>query len=133
MKSGIVAGFIAGFTVGIVNVISDSSGFWELFSVHYTTIPVGIQHTLLYEIIFSSLWGIVFGGLYAFFYDYIPFTGVKKGLIFGLIIWVAVAVHPASLILGYGFHQLFVPMTFISLISTCLVYGSLIGILYKKE
>lgn len=133
MKRAITVGLFTGFVSGILRAVLIISGIYELFSVSWLFMPVGIQHIILFSIIQNSFWGIVYCLLFAFFYDYIPFKGVKKGVIFGLIIWIAVSVHPASLLIGYGFHQFFIPMTFIAFISTCVVYGSLIGILYKKE
>ena len=133
MKRAVIVGFISGLIAGVVQAGLAISGFWELFVPYWLGVPVSIQHTILFFVTLMSLWGIVHCALYAFFYEYIPYEGVKKGLIFGLIIWVAAALLPASISAGYGFGQYFVPWTFSAFISTCLVYGSLIGILYKKE
>jgi hypothetical protein len=133
MKSVIIVGLIAGFIAGIVQAVLDISGIWELFAPGWLSFPVSIQHTVLFRAIWFSFWGIIVGGLYGFFYDYIPSKGVKKGLIFGLIIWIAVAIYPATINYGYGAGEYFIPKTFTLFISQCVVYGSLIGILYKKE
>jgi len=132
MKRAIIVGFISGLVAGMVQAVLSISGIWDFFSVYYLIEPVSFQHTMLHYTILFGLWGIVYCVLYSFFYDYIPNKGIKKGIIFALIIWIAVAVHPALIIIGYGYPRHFIPLIFTNFLSTCGVYGTLIGILYKR-
>ena len=82
-------------------------------------------------------------GVYAFvslapegaveFYDFIPGIGIKKGFVYGLILWVTTIVHMAILSTLYGPYEWPFQDIIAGFISLCIVYGPLIGILYKKE
>lgn len=134
MRRAIIGGLFAGFAAGIVQAILDISGFWELFSVHSYVYVLGLStvNIILLRIVLYSLWGIVWVLLYSFFYNYIPDKGVKKGFIFGLLVWIAITVHPAVVMIQYGYEEIFIPWVLTGFFSICIAYGLLIGILYKK-
>lgn len=132
MKHAIIVGFFAGFMAGIVQAFLDFSGIYELFSVIPAGFPLSMQNILLSRIILYSLWGIIWCALYSFFYDHIPGKGLKKGLIFSLLVWIAVTFHPAIVIVQYGFDEYFIPWVLTGFFSVCITYGLLIGYLCKK-
>ena len=136
MKRAIIVGLIAGFIAGIVQAFLDISGIYQLFSDHPASLPISIylsmQNIMLSRIILYSLWGIIWGALYSFFYDHIPGKGLKKGLIFSLLVWIAVTFHPAIVIVQYGFDEYFIPWVLTGFFSVCITYGLLIGYLCKK-
>jgi hypothetical protein len=133
MKRAIITGVIAGFASGIVMFFISISGIYELFSVLPVLLPVDIQTLAIYNIIYGILTGIVWGMFYAFFYDYIPGKGVNKGLVYGLIIWIISPIHNVGAMAMYGLHMWAFPYAIVSFCSIGIVYGLVLGILYKKE
>ena len=121
-----MAGFISGTADFIFSVISIFGIFFPI------VLTVDIQMAAIYTIITASLWGILWVLLYAFFYDYIPGKGVKRGLFFGLIIWIIVILRQAVVTASYGYHLWAGLWAFTNFVSIGIVYGLLIGFLYKK-
>jgi hypothetical protein len=131
MKRALIVGLFAGFVSGLVKALLFIGVLWELFSfIGYPALDV-MGSVILY-VLHTALWGIIFGALYAFFYDYIPRKGVEKGLFYGLILWVTTRVYEAIISFMYGYYEWAFQDLIAGFISTCLVYGSLIGFLYKK-
>jgi hypothetical protein len=135
LKNYIIAGLIAGFVSGIVWFIFHISGLWDLFLVPPFFDPVDIQTLALIDIIQGSIWGIIFGAFYALFYDYIPAKGIKKGLYYGLIIWIIIFFRSTVIktIHAYVFKQHIIPEAIASFFAICIAYGLLIGYLYKPK
>ena len=140
LKNYILAGLIAGFASGIVRLIFMISGLWELFSVHplifyrtRTSIPFDIQTLTIFSILEGIIYGIILSVFFALFYNYIPGEGVKKGLVFGLIMWLFIGLRPAILNAIALYHQYAIPQALSHLFGLGITYGLLIGILYKKE
>jgi len=132
LKNFIIAGLIAGFASGIVMFIFHISGLWELFSIYPFFEPVNMQTLALSNIIQGSIWGVVFGVFYALFYDYVPGIGVKKGLIYSLIVWIIIFVRSTFIKIIHVYYHTAILELFASFFAICIVYGLLIGYLYKK-
>lgn len=132
MKRAVIAGLIAGFVASIIAIILNVSGLYDLFSVtaHYP--PVSFQIMVQIEIIMGIVWGIIWSIFYVIFYDYIPGKGIKKGLAYGLIIWIFAILRTALIFAAYGVHMWATPYAIAMFFSITIAYGSLIGILYKK-
>jgi len=130
-----IAGLIAGIASAIVLIIFQISGLFELFS----TTPilfvshVNVQTIAQIQITLGIIWGIIWSVLYAFFYDYIPATGFKKGLVYGLMIWILSGLRLAVIHIPYGYYLWTIPFALSTFFSIAITYGLLIGILYKKE
>jgi uncharacterized membrane protein YagU involved in acid resistance len=133
LKKIIIAGVIAGFISSIVSIIFDISGFYELFSVLPHVLPMNVQSIVIFQIIQSIIWGIIFCAFYAVFYDYIPGIGIKKGLVYGLIIWAIAVLRMNILNAIHLYIQFAVANTISAFFSLAITYGILIGALYKKE
>ena len=133
MRNPIIVGLIAGFLAGIVSAVIKISNLHDWFSVTpYTFIPFNMQIIVQVEIIWHTIWGIIFGVFYAFFYDYISGIGVKKGIFYGLIIWIIVSFRFVAINAVYGYYQRSIPDALSGFFSICITYGLLIGYLYKK-
>ena len=132
MKNFIIAGLIAGIVSGIVMTIFHISGLWELFSILPFIWPVEKQIYALSNITHFTIWGIIYGAFYAFFYDKIPGKGIKKGLFYGLIIWIIAPLHNAGVMAMYAYYLDAIPYTFATFFSIGIVYGIVLGYLYKK-
>jgi hypothetical protein len=132
LKNSILVGLIAGFAAGIVNTILMVGGLFELFSIHPYIIDATWQIIAQIEIMWGIIWGVIFGLFYALFYDYVPSKRIKKGLVYGFIIWIIVFVREAFILYVYGYAAWLIPGIISNFLSYCIVYGLLIGILYKK-
>ena len=133
MKNPIMAGLIAGFLSGISMFISSISGLYDLFSVFPGLMPYDVQTLAIFNIIHGSIWGIIFSIFYSLFYEYVPSKGIKKGIIYGIIIWIIAPIHRSGVAAMYGWHIWAIPYTIATFISIGIVYGLVLGILYKKE
>jgi len=134
MKRLLIVGFIAGLVMAIANFIFDISGIYESVSLLPQVLPMNMQFLAAHNIIFSIMWGIIWIGLYAFFYDYVPNKGVKKGIIYGLIIWIIYVPRLILITSAYGETAVTwsIIFSFRDFISICLIYGPLIGYFYRK-
>ncbi|WP_455278410.1 hypothetical protein [[Eubacterium] cellulosolvens] len=135
MKKGIVTGVIVGFISGIVMTIFDISDLFKLFSVTFAGLPLtlSVQDIFVFNTIYFVISGILWGVLYAFFYDSIPGKGVRKGIVFGLIIWIIAPIHNAGVAMYlYGWYMFAIPYVIATFFSITITFGLLIGILYKK-
>jgi len=132
MKRVIISGLIAGVASGIMMIVFAISGLYELFSITPYFPPIDLQNIAQCEIISGIVWGMIWAGFYAFFYDYVPSKGIKKGIIFALIIWIISGFRYAVTVSAYGFYLYTIPMAISTFFSIAITYGLLLGILYKK-
>ena len=126
----IVTGLIAGFISGIADVIFSAIGLFGIFFPIVLT--VDIQMAAIYTIITASLWGVLWVLLYAFFYDYIPANGVKRGLFFGLIIWIIAPTSNWIISAACGYYLWAIQTAILTFFSIGIVYGLILGYTYKK-
>jgi len=142
MKSGILAGAIAGAVADIAVIASvyvmmlifgnigiiEAPGGWEIWRDPSIIMLLAVAHLSL-----DIFWGMIAGVAYAFLYSLIPGKGVVKGLYFGLSIWVIkdvaagsylaltmMEVSPAVILIFGGFFM-------------WVVYGPVLGYLYKPS
>jgi uncharacterized membrane protein YagU involved in acid resistance len=132
LKKVIIAGLIAGFVSGIVNFIFDISGFYELFSVLPHVFPMTVESLAIHNMIQSIMWGIIFCAFYAVVYDHIPGIGIKKGLVYGLIIWAIVVLRMNILNAIHLYIQFAITNTIAAFFSLGITYGLVLGYLYRK-
>ena len=128
MKRGVVAGAVAGLAGGISAVVFGGIGYQlGLYGLRVIT----VMEWTVYTIILTVIYGAIFGMIYAKVYDSIPGKGILKGVTASSIIWfikdittgidLALEREPVSVVamIWVGFF-------------TWIVYGLVIGILYKK-
>lgn len=137
MKNALLAGAIAGSIMGIVNF---ALGY--MLSYIGVTEPLGgsweIAQSLLMLIVLalfslSVIWGTFFGVIYGRFFDNIPGKGVMKGLVYGLLVWIAKDVAAGSYVtLIFMATTISINLILVGLFMW-IVYGLVIGYLYKKE
>jgi hypothetical protein len=130
IKRVIVTGLIAGFISGIADFIFRVIGLFGIFFPIVLTVDV--KMLAIYTIIMASLWGILWALLYAFFYDYIPSKGVKKGLFYGLIIWIIAPTSNWILSAAYGYYLWAIQTAIVTFFSIGIVYGLMLGYIYKE-
>lgn len=132
MKNGYLAGMITGAIAGTGAGIS--AIFPQTLLVILGLVTPAFLEALPYAVTvhigFNMIFGIAFGIIYTRFYDVIPCKGIKKGLVYGLILYVTQDLWPASYYLangnfptssGFLFSGIFVSVT----------YGFLQGVLYE--
>ena len=125
MKNVVLAGAIAGVVGGIAGVVLGlvcvPIGFW--CAMTNTSAAATIVLTIIFAVIFAVL--------YSKLCDSIPSKGVLKGIYFGLMIWVVNIAAGAYVALVGGEistgSSLIIFGFFI-----WIVYGALLGALYKK-
>ena len=141
LKNVILAGAIAGAIMDIVAVVL----VYIFTSIGIIEPPGGLEGVLALTGLFAVahlsvdlIWGIIFGMIYAFFYDLIPSKGAVKGLYFGLLIWLIKDIAASS----YAVLVLVdIPSAITRALAIDLVlfgffmwiaYGLVLGYLYKK-
>jgi len=124
--SGLIAGIIAGIIFSIFITISLSMGFWE------TPIQPLYQNHYGVNILIGIFWGIICGIIYSKTYNLIPGKSVLKGLCFGLIILSIMELRQSNFFIAYGWTLIVAGLIFTGFFKW-IVYGSVLGYLYKKE
>ena len=137
MKSSILAGAIAGSIMGIMNFV-----LGYMLSIIGVTEPLGgsweIAQSLLMLIVLalfslSVIWGIFFGVIYGRFFDNIPGKGIMKGLVYGILVWIAKDVAAGSYVtLIFMATSISINLILVGFFMW-IVYGLVLGYLYKKE
>ena len=136
LYAGLIAGAFGGFIFTIGEIIATQVGF-------YTAVPGLLEFDMImihfgYAMGANGMFGAIFGVIYPLLYDRIPSKGVKKSLIFGLMMFFFSNVFISSLHLlaglltglEYHFEQSFA-WTFYG-IQIWFPYGIILGILYER-
>ena len=130
MKNVILAGTIAGFISGISCAIIGHT-YYSMRLYGFT--PGTLMELTVFMAVLTIIFGVIFSLIYARFYSLIPGEGFKKGLYFGLMIWLIKDIAAGS-------YVAFVARNIdigIDLIIGGLymwgIYGIALGYLYKKE
>ena len=79
----------------------------------------------------SVIWGTFFGAIYGRLFDNIPGKGVMKGLIYGLLVWIAKDVAAGSYV-ALIFLEISISINLILIgFPMWIIYGLVLGYLYK--
>jgi hypothetical protein len=139
--AGAIAGFIAGivfvffyFLGGMIGLYSVGAENIKLAIIRFIStrilgVPLDASLAVI-TIIVTIIFGVIFGAIYSKLYNSIPRQNIKKGLHFGLMIWlinIAAGVYVA-LMGGIPFATELIFAGFFMWI----VYGLIIGKLYTK-
>lgn len=140
MKNAILAGAIAGAVMDMplvafayvstnmgVSFIIPPGGSSEIWTPSMFML-LGVAHLAL-----DIFWGMIGGAAYSYLHNMIPGKGVVKGLYFGLSIWVIKDIAAGSY-LALTMNEVNSAMLLISGgFFMWIVYGPVLGYLYKKE
>jgi len=129
MKNAIVVGIMAGFVCGLVFYVLVNMGLnMEIPLLN----PRGDLPTYApLEFTHGIIWGIIFSSIYAFFYDYIPGKGIKKGLIYGFMLWTIAILRIGALGASHGGAEWALSYTFVNIFTIFIPYSLILGYLYK--
>ena len=134
--AGLIAGALGGFIFTIGRIIADIFRF-------YTGTPTLLEFDMMmihfgYAMGANGIFGAIFGIIYPLFYDRVPSKGIKKSLIFGLMMFFFSNVFISSIYLlnWYltGFEQFFLDSfawVFYG-IQIWFPYGIFLGLLYER-
>jgi len=89
-------------------------------------------------IVLGLLWGFasaaIFSLIYAFFYKAIPGKGVKKGMLYGFIIWL---IGPVVGVVGMPLYMTIAPTVIVYWVAnffvSYLIMGAIVGVIYKEK
>lgn len=130
-KIGAIAGLIAGIVAGIAGVTSAIIQF--NMGIHYFFLepPPETQITsiIVREITINTIYGIGLGIIYSRIHDLIPGNSLKKGIYYGLVLWIIFNFRTAVIALMYGFYDWAIIFL---LMWTLIIYGPVLGIFYEK-
>ena len=128
MKSGITTGIIAGVVGGISAILF--GGIGSMLGL-YGLAVITVEEWSVYTIILTTIYGAIFGILYAKMYKTIPGEGILKGVTAGLLIWF---IKDITTGIDLGLER--EPISIIAMLwvgfFTWIVHGLIIGKLYKK-
>jgi len=132
---------LSGILIWIVGTIWTFLTCGWLFNWVYTIEPV-IWRTpaemftatnLVLSNLFGILIAIIFASVYAFFYKGLPYKGVKKGLVYGFIIWL-VGTFSGMITLPFYMtiaNTVVVYWVLNGLVAN-LIFGAIVGAVYKE-
>ncbi|WP_455278417.1 hypothetical protein [[Eubacterium] cellulosolvens] len=137
MKNAILAGAIAGavadiaaiasaYVFGNIGVFEPPGGSMEIWTASMFLL-LGVAHLAL-----DMIWGMIGGAAYSFLYGTIPGKAAVKGLYFGLSIWVIKDVAAGSYLALTMNEVNSAILLIIGGFFMWIVYGAVIGYLFKK-
>ena len=130
MRSVVYAGAVAGLISGII--CSFLGYIWVRMGIFEFT-PGSLIEILVSMIVLTLIFGTTFGLIYEKFYSLLPSEGLKKGLIFGLMVWFIKDIAAGSYVIfvarnpGIGFDLI------VGGLYMWAIYGVILGHIYKKE
>jgi hypothetical protein len=126
--AGGVAGLIAGILAGAINY------FGLLFGLGGIKIP--LINAVVATVLLTIFFGAIFGLLYRALYESIPGEGVKKGFLFGLIIWLIKDITAGAFLLFVSSMNIYYASAATNLVVVgsyqWMMYGLSLGFLYRK-
>ena len=133
-RAGLIAGMVAGVVLSLGRVVETSFGLpsaeviltWDFMSAH-----IG------YSVGVIGIFGGFFGIVYSKFYDGIPAKGVKKSLVYGLIVLLFTSLWAVSynIILAFltGMEIFLVwALAWGLVLHVWITYGLVLGVLYER-
>jgi len=132
MKNGYLAGMITGAIAGTAAGISAifPQTLLVILGLNPRVFLEALPYAITVHVGFNMIFGIAFGIIYTRFYDVIPYKGIKKGLVYGLILYLTQDLWPAFYYLVYG-NLTWISGFLFSGIFVSLTYGFLQGALYE--
>jgi len=130
-KIDAIAGLIAGIIAGIIGLISALIQFSIGIQYFFLEPPpeTPITGIAIREITINAFYGIGLGIIYSRIQDLIPGRSLKKGIYYGLVLWIIFNLRTATIASMYRFYDWAIIFL---LMWTLIIYGPVLGILYEK-
>jgi len=129
---GAIAGLCGGIGAAIFAVIGHATGYWG--------VPAGASGELVSTIEFwwsqagahilvNMLWGTIFGAIFTKVYYFVPGKGIKKGLCYGLIVYLTTTFLFGTYNVGWAiFHNNWTLAQYLA--GACWIIGGANGIIF---
>lgn len=140
MKKGKI--ILSGILIWIVGTIWSALTCGWLFNWVYTIEPViwkapaemFTTTNLILSNVFGILIAIIFTAVYAFLYQSLPYKGVKKGLVYGFIIWL-VSAFSGMLTMPFYMTISWIVIVYwiLNALVANLIFGAIVGAVYKEK
>ena len=128
LKIGAISGLIAGFVFLVVGEIAIriglSMGLWDPWFRPF------LMNNTLVNIPLLVSWGVVLGIIYSKVYSLIPRSGILKGLVYGLFLYLIVSIRIETFTIPYGLVLSAAGHIFAAFFEWT-AYGLSLGLLYK--
>ena len=143
MRSGLLPGAIAGLCGGmaasIFAVMGHVTGYWGIITAGevISTIDFWMSQAGTH-ILINMIWGTIFGAFFAKVYNLVPGKNVRKGLYYALIMVFITSIYcnswDSTWYAYHGQYETSLASFLINSISVAnaIVYGLLLGLLYRK-
>jgi len=134
MKNPVLAGAIAGLVSAIVGAlllfVGAPIGLWGFGTLFPATLQTYAATTF---IVLAVIFGPIVALIYSRFYDLIPGSGLRKGLNFGLIVWVVKDIQAAAYVTISMMQPIMIGVNLIvGGFYMWITYGLVIAYLYKR-
>ena len=137
---GAIAGFCGGISSGFVSVIGTLSGYMGVVyepggeiipTISFWAAQFG-THVLI-----NMIWGTIFGAFFALVYNLVPGEKVRKGLYYGLIMYLITSFQLSIWVMVWFTYRSYWSLVISEIIglafaSNMIIYGLVLGYLYKK-
>ncbi|KXA97994.1 hypothetical protein AKJ40_04995 [candidate division MSBL1 archaeon SCGC-AAA259M10] len=93
--------------------------------------PVSANFYISSMVIAAIISGIIYGAIYSLFYESIPGEPLRKGVYWGLIVWVIKDISAGMFMVSFGAS--FLALTFIITgLPMWIVFGVILGAIYER-
>jgi hypothetical protein len=125
---GAIAGIVAGLSSFFLSTTIMNPILWPKLVA-----DIGFLISQLGSIVlFNMAWGIVFGILFAMFYDKIPKKGILKALIFSMVLFFLINIQILRTLM-YPFNNMYALWGISALLFVFVPFSIVLGLLYKKN
>lgn len=130
LKKGLISGIIGGLVLLILGfVLMSIAGTQEWYN---TTFPQMMTIAGMWAILASAiLMGLFMGLVYSVINEAVPGKGIKKGINYGIIVWLLAGVMWPIMMIGFAPAYMWI----VELISGFIAYsitGAVIAVIYEK-
>jgi hypothetical protein len=143
MKSGIlpgaIAGVLGGTAAGVVAVTGHLTGYWGVVLAGKIVPTIQFWYFQFgHHVLMNIIWDTFFGAIFAVVYNLVPGKKVKKGLCYGLIVYLITTFNVSIWALGwFVYHNAWqiALMQFLGFsigAAQFVVFGLAVGYLYRK-
>jgi hypothetical protein len=139
---GAISGFIGGFVVSIFAVLGHVTGLYGVFVTSegqvVSTFDIWLSQ-MGAHIFINMFWGAIFGAMFACVYNLVPGEKVKKGLLYGLLLFLITTFQIGTWFIFWAAYHTVWMIAYNQLFSSIFLgiiqfgtFGLVLGYLYRK-
>jgi len=127
LTSGAIAGLVFGLIISLTNIFTN---IW-IYKYHPMTVTLSfLTLQSIFHIGVNTFYGIFFGVMFAMFYDRVPYQGIKKGLVYGLIVYLITSFQVAFYGIVNTWYDFAIAWSYSAFLAF-IAYGLVLGAIYK--